>query len=301
VELLLPALVFVAAFCAVLALPRRSARPVARLAQHQVVVGGAGAAAPRKRTAILGVEHVSAVGSLATRVTRKQIRSKSEKVLVEAGSPMPLASFLLVRATLMLGVGPLFALILLDGQGLTAKGVGMAVVTLVVFANLPLTWLNRKARKRARRIEQAIPDALDLLVVCVEGGLSLDGGIQQVARRTTGELATELQRLQADIGTGMSRRDALQDLATRSQAESLGIFCTTMVQADKMGMSVSSTLRTLVETLRTKRRQAAETQARKAPIKMLPFLVIFMIPSLFVIVLGPAVIGIMEFFRNTGG
>jgi tight adherence protein C len=190
---------------------------------------------------------------------------------------------------------------LLKGQGLTPRGIGLAVLCLFVFPNLPRIWLKRKARKRARRLELAMPDALDLLVVCVEGGLSLDGGLQQVARRTKGELSLELQRLQAEVNAGTSRRDALQAMAARSQSQSLSVFCTTMVQADKMGMSVASTLRTLVETMRTKRRQAAETQARKAPIKMLPFLVVFMIPSLFTIILGPAVLGIMEFFRSQGG
>jgi tight adherence protein C len=97
----------------------------------------------------------------------------------------------------------------------------------------------------------------------------------------------------------MSRRDALQAMASRSQSQSLSIFCTTMVQADKMGMSVASTLRTLVETMRTQRRQAAETQARKAPIKMLPFLVVFMMPALFIVILGPAVLEMIEFFSKT--
>ena len=130
---------------------------------------------------------------------------------------------------------------------------------------------------------------------------SLDGGIQQVSRRTEGLLAAEFRRLLGEISTGKARRDALQALAARSSSESLGALCTTIIQADKMGVSIATTLRTLAETLRTKRRQAAETQARKAPIKMLPFLVFFMLPSLFVVILGPVVIGIMEMFRDVNG
>ncbi len=98
----------------------------------------------------------------------------------------------------------------------------------------------------------------------------------------------------------MPRRDALYGLGERSQSESLKIFCATIIQADRMGMSIAMTLRTLADTMRTRRRQAAETQARKAPIKMLPFLVIFMIPSLFVIILGPAVLNIIGFMREVG-
>ena len=121
------------------------------------------------------------------------------------------------------------------------------------------------------------------------------------ARRTEGLLAAEFRRLLGEISTGKARRDALQALAARSSSESLGALCTTIIQADKMGVSIATTLRTLAETLRTKRRQAAETQARKAPIKMLPFIVFFMLPSLFVVILGPVVIGIMEMFQDVNG
>ena len=88
------------------------------------------------------------------------------------------------------------------------------------------------------------------------------------------------------------------DRAERSASESLKIFCATIIQADRMGMSIASTLRTLADTMRMRRRQAAETQARKAPIKMLPFLTIFMIPSLFIIILGPVVLNIVKFFQG---
>lgn len=180
---------------------------------------------------------------------------------------------------------------------------GIMLILFTVFATpkMPMVYVKRKARKRSKEVERAMPDALDLLVVCVEGGLSLDGGIQQVAQRTEGLLAVELRRLLGEIATGKARRDALQAMAARSMSESLGAFCTTIIQADKMGVSIATTLRTLAVTLRTRRRQFAETQARKAPIKMLPFIVFFMLPSLFVIILGPVAIGIREVFRSQGG
>jgi tight adherence protein C len=96
----------------------------------------------------------------------------------------------------------------------------------------------------------------------------------------------------------MPRRDGFLSLGDRSQSESLKIFTATIIQADKMGMSIATTLRTLAETMRTRRRQAAETQARKAPIKMMPFLVFFMIPSLFIVILGPAVLSIIQFMQD---
>jgi tight adherence protein C len=299
VELLFTGSVFVAAFAAILLVTGRSARPVARLARHQVLTGAAGQPAQRRRLPILGGRRTAATGGLATRLVRQEVRSKSEKLLREADSSMPLSTYLLLRLVFLLVLAPLMAVMLLASQGLTPRGIGLALLALVVLPNLPRVSLKRKARKRAYRLERAMPDALDLLVVCVEGGLSLDAGLQQVARRTKGELSTELHRFQAEVNTGMSRRDALQAMASRSQSQSLSIFCTTMVQADKMGMSVASTLRTLVETMRTQRRQAAETQARKAPIKMLPFLVVFMMPALFIVILGPAVLEMIEFFSKT--
>ncbi len=128
--------------------------------------------------------------------------------------------------------------------------------------------------------------------------MSLDGGLQQVTQRTEGVLAAELRRLQGEIVAGMSRREAFQALGTRSQSQSLIAFCATVSQADKMGVSIANALRTLADTLRTRRRQAAETAARKAPIKMLPFLVFFMMPALFTVILGPAAIAMIAFFGD---
>jgi tight adherence protein C len=186
----------------------------------------------------------------------------------------------------------------LSSFGISTIGVMLTVVGAFSIFQLPVVRVKRKARKRAKAVEMAMPDALDLLVVCAEGGLSLDGAIQQVAERTEGLLATEFRRLLHEVGGGMSRRDALLSLGERNQSENLKIFCSTIAQADKMGMSVATTLRTLAVTMRTRRRQAAETQARKAPIKMMPFLVMFMIPSLFIVILGPAVLNIIQFMGD---
>jgi tight adherence protein C len=301
VELVVPALIFTMVLLAGVILARRADRTLEHLARHEIAAGPGGAtvAAPQLRTAILsGMPHPGAVGKVAALAARREVKTKAAKLLLEAGNPMPLGTFLLLRMVMLFGVTPLFLLIILRGQGITPRGIVMAAVGLLVLPNMPMVMVKRKARKRAHAIELAMPDALDLLVVCVEGGLSLDGGLQQVSQRTEGILAGELRRLLGEISTGVSRRDAFQALAARSQSQSLAIFATAIIQADKMGTSIASTLRTLAETMRTRRRQAAETQARKAPIKMLPFLVFFMIPSLFIVILGPTVLAIMDFFAS---
>jgi tight adherence protein C len=297
---LLPMLAFLAVFGVVILVSRRSQRTAMHLDRHMLVAVGSApvvaSAAPRQ---ILGVgQRSGTAGQLATKLTRQQVRTKSGKLLREAGNPMSLPTYLLTRLICTFVIMPIFVLYIWFGLGFSLFGVVTIIVGGFTIPQLPLLRIKRRARKRAHAIETAMPDALDLLVVCAEGGLSLDGAIQQVGQRTNGVLASELQRLLQEIGNGMARREALLALSERSQSESLKIFCTTIIQADKMGMSIASTLRTLAETMRTRRRQAAETQARKAPIKMMPFLVIFMIPSLFIVILGPAVLSIIAFMRD---
>jgi tight adherence protein C len=301
-DLFLPMLVFGVVLLGVLYLSRRSQQTVTRLSRHEIATsGGAATAVARGRTPILAeVRKSGAAGKLAAKVSPDDLRSKSEKLLVHAGNPMSLGSYLLLRAVFMFLVTPVGLYYVYGDMGLSASGILFMVIVLVVSPNLPPLYVKRKARKREREIERAMPDALDLLVVCVEGGLSLDGGIQQVALRTKGLLASELRRLQAEISTGMARRDALQSLAARSTSQSLSALCSTINQSDKMGVSIATTLRTLAETLRTRRRQGAETAARKAPIKMLPFIVFFMLPALFIVILGPVAIGLIQMFRDTG-
>jgi len=302
VALLLPILVFGVVFGGFLVATRRSNRTVVQLGRHQIAgLAGPRAAVRTPRTAILGGgPQAGAVGAFVNRVARQEVRTKAGKLLLEAGSPMPLGTYLLLRAVLTFVGMPLFLLFAYLSYGLSPIGLVVMVVGGLAIPSLPLVMVRRKARKRAKAIEMAMPDALDLLVVCVEGGLSLDGGVQQVARRTQGVLATELSRMLSEVSTGMSRRDAFQALGARSQSQSLTVFCTTIIQADKMGMSIARTLRTLAETMRMQRRLAAETQARKAPIKMLPFLVIFMIPALFIVILGPTVLAMIKFFSEGG-
>jgi tight adherence protein C len=301
VDLAIGMFVFGVVFLGMQRVMRRSPRAVAHLSRHAVVMPGVGGgAALRPKTGILSPVSGGHVAEWATKTVSREIRSKTERLLVQAGGPMPLGTFLTIRAAFVLGLTPFFALMVFQEYGFSRNGVALIVVGALFIPQMPRVWLKRKARKRSKEIELAMPDALDLLVVCVEGGLSIDGALQQVARRTGGLLAEELTRLLTEVSNGASRRDAFINLGNRSQSESLVIFCTTIVQADKMGMSIAATLRTLVDTMRMKRRLKAETQARKAPIKMLPLLAIFMMPSLFIVILGPMVLSMIEFFGSMG-
>jgi tight adherence protein C len=300
--MLLPLLVFGLVFLAILVVMRRAQRTVTRLNRHEIAT--APVAAPARGTGgsiLVTPRRAGTAGSLAAKISPEDARSKSAQLLLQAGSPMPLGTFLLLRAAFTFVLMPLGVFYMYQQQGISVFGVATMLFVMFAFPKFPTIYIRGKARKRSKEIERAMPDALDLLVVCVEGGLSLDGGIQQVAARTEGLLGTELRRLLGEMSSGMARRDALRALAARSMSQSLGALSNTIIQADKMGVSIGSSLRTLAETLRTKRRQQAETQARKAPIKMLPFIIFFMMPAMFVVILGPAVMGIIDVFRQMGG
>ncbi|MBA2277383.1 MAG: type II secretion system F family protein [Chloroflexia bacterium] len=301
-DLMLPMVVFAAVFGVAVLVMRRPQRAMSRLGRHEIAATtpAAGSVAVTRTAILTEKKRVGQVSKLADRISPQEARSKAAKLLDYAGNPMPVGTYLLVRAMFLFALTPLSLIYFYRDRGLTQSGIAFMVMCIFAIPQLPTMYVKRIARKRAKEVERAMPDALDLLVVCVEGGLSLDGGLQQVALRTKGMLAVEIGRLLTEIGAGLPRREALLSMMGRNQSESLGALCTTVNQADKTGVSIATTLRTLSETLRTKRRQAAETQARKAPIKMMPFIVFFMLPALFIVILGPVGVSMMNFFGEAG-
>jgi tight adherence protein C len=158
---------------------------------------------------------------------------------------------------------------------------------------LPELWLSRQVANRQQIIRLALPDALDLLVICVEAGLGLDQSLMRVSqelRVAHPELSDELDLVTAEIRVGKSRIDALRELANRTGVDDIKALVAMLIQTDRFGTSVAQSLRIHSEDLRTKRRQRAEEMAAKTTVKMVPALVFFIFPALFVVILGPAVI-----------
>ena len=146
---------------------------------------------------------------------------------------------------------------------------------------------------------EGIPDALDLLVVCVEAGMGLDAAINRVAEEiklTNRILSDELKFLNLELRAGKSRQAALRNLAMRTDLEDVNSLVTLLIQTDKFGTSVAKALRVYSDTFRTKRYQKAEELAAKLPVKLVVPLIVFIFPSLFVTILGPAAIRIYEVF-----
>ena len=158
---------------------------------------------------------------------------------------------------------------------------------------IPEFWLGGRVRKRQKAILLQIPDALDLLTISVRAGLGFDGALGKVVEKLKGPLTEEFRRALAEIRVGKARRDALRDIVPRTEVPALTNFIGAIIQAEQLGVSISKVLQVQSEQLRIERRQRAEEMAAKAPIKMLFPLVGCIFPSLFIVILGPAIILIM--------
>jgi tight adherence protein C len=162
---------------------------------------------------------------------------------------------------------------------------------------LPGAWLGRMAKKRQHLIQLGLPDALDLLVVSVEAGLGLDQAIQRVGDELAfahPELADELSLINLELRAGKARSEALRNLGERTGVDDVVSLVTMLIQTDKFGTSVATSLRVHSETLRTKRRQRAEEAAAKTGVKMVFPLVFCIFPAIWVVTIGPAVIKFVQ-------
>ncbi|MDF1501868.1 type II secretion system F family protein [Roseisolibacter sp. H3M3-2] len=164
----------------------------------------------------------------------------------------------------------------------------------------PAAVLDRFVQMRQDKLRKAVPDALDLLVVCVEAGVSLDAAILRVARDlsvTHPELAEEMMVINRKVNAGIPREAALNGLWSRTGLEELRGLAASMIQSERWGTSIAKVLRVNAETLRRKRKQYAEKKAAQASLKMMGPLLLFLLPALFVVILGPAAINISQAFK----
>ena len=176
------------------------------------------------------------------------------------------------------------------GQGMPAsKALMYTAVGGVLGYLLPGMWLGQQIKKRKHNITKALPDALDLLTISVEAGLAFDLALTRVADKWDNELSKEFKRALTDTRLGRSRRDALKDMAQRTGVEDVQTFVAAIIQAEQLGVSIGKILRIQSDQMRIRRRQRAEEAAHKAPILMLIPMAFLIFPSLFVVILGPAV------------
>lgn len=163
---------------------------------------------------------------------------------------------------------------------------------------IPGIWISSKGKERQTQARNQLPDVMDLMVVSVEAGLGLDAAMSRVADRLRGPMGENFARALHEISLGENRQKALQGITERLPIEEVRHFVTSLIQAEELGVSVSDVLRSQAGALKRFRRLRAEEHARKAPIKILFPMIIFIFPSLFVVILGPAFISIMEAFAK---
>ena len=220
--------------------------------------------------------------------------------LVHAGFDHAAAPVIFVAVRLACAVAiPAVVLLVMPRRSLILFVVVLALGALIGFV-LPQAFIDRRAAMRQERLRKAIPDSLDLLVVCVEAGVSLDAAIVRVAREMAilhGDLANELLIVHRRVNAGIPRERALHGLWERTGVEDLRGLAANMIQSEKWGTSIATVLRVYAEALRRKRKQLAEKRAATAPLKMTFPLAVFIFPAIFVVLLGPAIIKIAAMFK----
>jgi tight adherence protein C len=231
------------------------------------------------------------VGELSTRFTPQKVVEDTNKKLELAGNPgrVDAATFLASRFVVALVFGGLLLMI-----GILARTWSFGRIALVVgiFTLLgfffPQLWLQGRINSRQKEIRKAMPDALDLLTICVEAGLGFEAAMSKVSEKWQNELSIALLRAIREIQLGKARRDAMRDMADRIGIAEMTSFVAAVIQSEILGVSLSRVLRIQSDQMRVKRRQRAEEEAHQAPIKMIVPLALLIFPSIFIILLGPA-------------
>jgi tight adherence protein C len=239
---------------------------------------------------------------LAKRFTPLGAFDRYSRKLMLAGNPAGWDAERVAAVKVIGGVGALVgSFVLSHTAGITGfKQIAMVGLLTAVGWFGPDVLLDSKVEARQKEIRRSLADMLDLLTISVEAGLSLNAAIQQVVRNVPGTLSKELARMLQEIQLGVSRQDAFKALGERTDVDELNGFVLAMIQADIFGVSIANVLRQQSADLRVKRRQRAQEEAQKTPVKIVFPLVVCILPSLFVIVAGPGVIRIMQSLLHGG-
>lgn len=277
---------------------REAMKVIKRRADGQI-----GASAPDSESVTLSFKNK--LDALLTRLGEANKPTDAAEVssirheLVTAGYRHAKAPILFMGAKLLSGLVALGIVILLPEKLLGYPTVANQIVLYVGAASagyfLPVLWLRHAVGSRKEKILDAFPDALDLMVVCVEAGLGLDAAISRVSSEIKfahPELADEFNLVSLELRTGLARMDALKNLSRRVDLEEVNSLVALLVQTDKFGTSVGQSLRVHSDAMRTNRQLRAEELAAKLPVKLLFPLIFFIFPSLFVVIIGPGMVKI---------
>lgn len=234
--------------------------------------------------------------AVARRLTRSGATAKLTRRLELAGNPQGwTAERVLASKVLALVVIGAFALVI---GGLSLRGAAFAAAGGAIGFVLPNVLLYNLGLKRQEQLGKSLAEALDMLTVCVEAGLGFDAALMQVARATDGPIAAELGRVLGEIQIGRGRAAAFMALRDRTTVPELHSFISAIVQSDRLGLPVGNVLREQSKEMRLVRRQRAEAAAQKLPVKILFPMLLFIFPALFIVVIGPGVMKMMDAFSG---
>lgn len=238
------------------------------------------------------------IGETTKKITPKGTVQQIEKKLRAADHPyhIGVTGWIAIRAGVLVGLPALYYFVLMEMVDDRLLKILLLVLSVMLGNMLPQMLLSSKIRERKNKMTQQLPDILDLLTVSVEAGMSFDGAMGKVAEKGTNELSREFGKAVKEIEIGKTRRAALTDMSKRCDLPDLQVFISSIIQAEQMGVSIGKILRIQAENIRIKRRQRAQETALKAPVKLLFPLVFFIFPSLFVVLLGPAMIKMRDLF-----
>lgn len=235
---------------------------------------------------------------LAHRFTPAKLVARLDHQLALAGRPAawPLRRLMAAKIVLAATAGVLGLLYVSGSPG--GKSLLLAVILTIVAYFVPDLLVYSKGTERQQAITMELPDTLDQMTIAVEAGLGFDSAMARAGQNGRGPLAAELVRTLQDMQLGMARHEAYHALANRTSAQDLRRFISAVIQADRYGISISGVLRTQASEMRLKRRARAEEKAMQIPVKVLFPLMVCILPVLFIALLGPAAINVVETFSG---
>jgi tight adherence protein C len=239
---------------------------------------------------------LNSIGKLALRFTPQATLESARNRLEMAGNPMRLepSVFLTMRIMLALLLGGVIFFVFAVGRQNWSQGLLLtALFTFLGFA-FPDMWLTGRIRARQRGIFRSMPDALDLLTISVEAGLGFDAAMAQVHEKWEDDLSLEFGRVLREIRLGKTRREALRAMADRIGVAEMTSFVAAVIQSEQLGVSMGTVLRIQSDQMRVRRRQMAEEEAQRAPVKIVFPIGLLIFPSLLIILLGPAILQMLS-------
>ena len=237
-------------------------------------------------------------GEIALRFTPQNALEVTARQIELAGNPRGLDPTLYWAGRFAAAIGLAILLLFIFSVGSIAWTWGRKFIIVIIFTLLgfytPSLLLNSRIGRRQEDVRKSLPDALDLLTICVEAGLGFDAAMSKVNEKWDNELSLAFGRVLREIQLGKLRREALRDMANRIDINEMTSFVAAIIQSEQLGVSMAKVLRIQADQMRIRRRQAAEEKAQQAPIKMLFPMGILIFPSLLIILLGPAAVQLMR-------